>query len=99
MNNLSGGARSYSRTALSCLPGRQRAPLSRWPAVWVVVLLWQLAAGAAAEALHLTQAEMQDVAADRYTPAAASVHSATLPRGWRAVTLPHAYPSDPLGRG
>jgi signal transduction histidine kinase len=55
-------------------------------------------AGAGAGPLHVTAAEMQDVAGQRYTPAAASVDSATLPPAWRAVTLPHAQASDVLGQ-
>ena len=61
-------------------------------------MLLQVTAGAGAEALHLTAAETQDVAAGRHMPAAASVDSATLPRAWRTVTLPHAHASDVLGQ-
>lgn len=60
------------------------------------MLLWTAGVGAAP--LHLTAAETQDVAGQRYSPAADSVDSAALPPAWRAVTLPHAQASDVLGQ-
>ena len=51
-----------------------------------------------AQQLHLTAAELQDVAVAGYTPAPERVDSAALPATWRAVTLPYAHSSDVVGQ-
>ncbi len=88
-------------SVLSRLPRRHRTRSAWRPLACLAALLlwlWQPAAGALAAGLHLTAADTQQVEAGRYTAAPANVDSATLPAGWRPVTLPYAQPADVVGQ-